>query len=219
MNLMPLRSSRGLRAGIAALTLSALAACAGDQPLRFLGLPGSATATEVTEVVPRAGYLDVRLGAQRFFFPADAECQALLAPGARVYYVEGGVLGRVEGEEAEEGACEPVGVGSLQAWRDRKPRPSSSRPNPRAQIVYREIYRDEEVAFLRGRFPLASHARLRGDDIIAVISAHEPCLETAGTGRQTGTMEFRQAGRDPFRAFLGASACPISAFVLPLGPF
>jgi hypothetical protein len=200
----------------AALALSGLLACAADQPLGFLRLPGSATGTEVTEVAQRDGYLDATLGDQRFFFPADPKCRAVLVRGAQVHYVETGVLGLVE---SEAGECEPVGVGSLEAWRSNKPREVSRRLNPRAQIVYREIYRDDDVVFLRGRFPLASRARLRGDDVIAVISTHEACLETAGTGEQTGTMEYRQAGRDPFRAFLGATPCPISAFVLPIGPF
>jgi hypothetical protein len=205
-----------MQIGGVGLVVSALLACAADQPIGFLRLPGSATATEVTEVQRRNGYLDASLGDQRFFFPADETCVAVISTGARVQYVESGVLGVVEGEA---GRCEPVGVGSLEIWRSKKPREVTRRStNLRAQIVYREIYRDDDVALLRGRFPLASRARLRGDDVVAVISAEEPCLEGVGSDEQLGTMEYRQAGRDPFRALLGGRQCPILGFATPLGP-
>jgi len=202
---------RGCTAGVG---ISALLACAADQPIGFLRLPGSGTDTEVTEVHERGGYLDAMLGSQRFLFPADESCTAVIAAGARVQYLETGVLGMVEGEA---GRCEPIGVGSLEAWRSNAPRRANDRPNPRAQIVFRKIFRDDDVAFLRGRFPLATRARLRGDDIVAVISAEEPCLEGVGSDQQVGTMEFRQAGPRPFRAFLGGRQCTILAFARPLG--
>jgi hypothetical protein len=204
-----------IRVGVAAVSIGAVLACTADQPIGFLRLPGSATTTELTEVRVRDGYIDASLQTQRFFFPADPKCRAVISTGARVDYVETGVLGVVEGET---GSCEAVGVGSLEVWRNKQPRRAERRPNPRAQIVYREIYRDDDVAFLRGRFPLASRARLRGDDIIAVVSTEEPCLEGAGPGEQTGTMEYRQAGRDPFRALLGGRECPIIGFLQPLEP-
>jgi hypothetical protein len=204
-----------LRVCTVGLGMSALLACAADQPIGFLRLPGSGTDTEVTKVHERGGYLDATLGSQRFMFPADEGCVAVISEGARVRYLETGVLGMVE---SEAGRCEPIGVGSLETWRSNASRKANDRPNPRAQIVFREIFRDDHVAFLRGRFPLANRARLRGDDIVAVISAEEPCLEGVGSERQTGTMEFRQAGPRPFRAFLGGRQCPILAFARPLGP-
>jgi hypothetical protein len=189
--------------------------CAADQPIGFLRLPGPATATEVTEVQQRGGYLDASLGSQRFFFPSDETCEAVISMGASVQYVESGVFGVVEGEA---GKCAPVGIGSLEIWRSKQPREVAPRPILRAQIVYRETYRDDEVAFLRGRFPLAVRARLRGDDVVAVISAGEPCLEDVGADEQVGTMEYRQAGPVPFRALLGGRQCAIVGFATPLGP-
>jgi hypothetical protein len=195
------------------LSVALVWACASE-PARVIRLPGAETPSVVTRVDQRGPFLDATLGDWRFFFHDEPTCQAVLELGAQVSYHDSGPLGSVD---SEAGACEPIGVGSLEAWRSLRGRGMDDKPKPRAQTVSREMYRDKDVVLLRGRFPLASRARMRGDDIVAVLDADDACVPKISSSEQTGTMEYKQSGRPPFRLFLGGESCTIVGFIKPFG--
>ncbi len=175
--------------------------------------PGPATALGV---VVRNGYIDAHIGPQpglRFFFPSDETCRGILYEEARVIYVRRGSLGRVEGPDGT--MCSAVGIASLREWRDRGPRPRIDRPLPRSPVSFRVVYRDDDLVFARGRFPLASQVGwARGEDTIALLPTGEACKASIESG--VGSMEFRSSGRVPFQIVSGGQNCPIVGFVLPL---
>jgi hypothetical protein len=177
---------------LVALSVALVWACASE-PARVIRLPGAETPSVVTRVDQRGAVLEL---------------------GAQVSYHDSGPLGSVD---SEAGACEPIGVGSLEAWRSLRGRGMDDKPKPRAQTVSREMYRDKDVVLLRGRFPLASRARMRGDDIVAVLDADDACVPKISSSEQTGTMEYKQSGRPPFRLFLGGESCTIVGFIKPFG--
>jgi hypothetical protein len=77
------------------------------------------------------------------------------------------------------------------------------------------IYRDEDVALLRGRFLLAARITWRGgDDTIAVVPSSAEC--SAILERDTASLEFRDSGPEPFRLIVDRSVCPVIGFVRPL---
>jgi len=174
---------------------------------------GFATALGVVE---RGGYIDAYIGPQpglRFFFPSNETCRGILYEEARVIYIRRGSLGRVDAYDGS--TCPAVGIASLREWRDRGPRPRVDRPLPRAPISFRVVYRDDDLVFARGRFPLASQVGWpRGDDTIALLPTGEACESTIERG--VGSMEFRSSGRVPFRIVAGGQNCPIVGFVQPL---
>jgi hypothetical protein len=183
----------------------------------------------VTDVVARGDYLDAKLMgagvdhlggrlvrpgmALRFFFPREPTCQAVLLPGAEEEYVKAGKLGRVR---SESGVCDPVGVASLRAWRDRRPRGRQDRIRvPRSQAVFKPIYRDEEIVLVRGRFPLASRIGWVGEhDTIAAIPRRPECEKVLERG--AASLEYRVAGQDPFRLIEDKGYCPVVGFIQPV---
>ena len=68
---------------------------------------------------------------------------------------------------------------------------------------------------LRGRFPLASRANFRGDDVIVVIDAGDACVAESTDTPQDGQMIFRTSGPVPFALRLQRSQCTIQGFVNP----
>jgi len=75
------------------------------------------------------------------------------------------------------------------------------------------VYVDEDLALIRGRFPLASQIEITGSsDLIAVIPRTPECegLQVPGDS----SMEFRPAGRRPFTLINGRQLCPLQGFVL-----
>jgi hypothetical protein len=148
-----------------------------------------------------------------FFTPAaDADCAQLLRPEASVTYRQHGHFGRFEDGELR---CEAVGVGSLAAWRDRRPRDRrDASVVPRATARFREIGREGEVALARGRFPLASRVGVpSGFDLVAFLPL--PACE-APLARGVAAMEFRATGRDAIRLVNDAEPCAVLGFAAPL---
>jgi hypothetical protein len=175
------------------------------------GTPG--TAVGVTE---RGGYIDAGIltgtTSLRFFFPADEVCRAILREEARVLYVRRGPMGAVENDAGD--SCSPVGIASLREWRDRQPRPRRDEPLPRARIDFRVTYKDDDLVFARGRWPLANQIGWAGgEDTIALLPNSEGCAGPIESG--VGTMQFQSTGRVPFR-IVGRADCPIVGFVQPL---
>jgi hypothetical protein len=197
-----------------------LVAALGCNPSRALyqaGLPGVTTPFSVARVVERGGYLDAILrgkaGELRVFAPADEACAAVLAPEATVAFSSEGAGGTMERDGR---VCRGVGRGSLEEWRDRRARPGTLQTTiPRAQAAYRVVYRDADVVFLRGRFPLAG---LIGwsevGDTVAVVSDTEVCREPIAAG--VASLEYRPAGPNVLALVTRQGLCPIEGLLQPL---
>jgi hypothetical protein len=150
-----------------------------------------------------------------FYAPAaDEACAQLLRPEATVTRRRHGHFGRFEDGKLR---CELVGVGSLAAWRDRRPRDRrGGSVVPRAAVRFREIGREAEVVLVRGRFPLAARVGVpSGFDLVGFLPRVDACAPLLASG--VGTMEFRAAGRDAIRLVGEAGApCPVLGFAMPL---
>jgi hypothetical protein len=172
---------------------------------------------QVTSVVPRWSYIEATLGVRprpiRFFFPDDDACRALLLRETNVLYASRGPLGVVTNAAGDR--CEPVGIASLQEWRDRSSRRRTATPVPRAQATFTVVQRDGGLVFARGRFPLATLLDwTNADDTIALLPNDQSCRRPIDAG--VATMEFRFSGRDPYRLVAGGERCTIVGFVRPL---
>ena len=172
------------------------------------------TEVQISSAVPRWSYIDATLGVLprpiRFFFPGDDACRALLLRETKVSYVSRGPLGVVTNAAGDR--CEPVGIASLREWRDRSSRRRTGTPVPRAQATFEIVYRNGDLVFARGRFPLATLVGWSGaDDTIALLPDDEGCRRPIDAG--VATMEFRFSGRDPYRLVAGGERCSILGFV------
>lgn len=179
------------------------------------GLPGFDRGYLVVRVVERAGRLDAVLekGDERlrFFFPAEGACARIVRAEAWVEYTAYGPLGRIR---AGDDVCDPVGIASLRAWRDRRPRPQTPRPVPRARAEFAVIYEDADYVLARGRFPLAGLVGwYGGDDTIALVPRTDACALVLARG--VASMEYRPSGPQVFTLLSDADSCPIEGFVLP----
>jgi hypothetical protein len=149
----------------------------------------------------------------RFLAPATDPCLQVLAPDAHVNYAKSGVFGTFRRDDLH---CDPVGVASLAAWRDRLPRRVGP-PVPRAPVYYSLLQEDPELIFLRGRFPLVSRVNIPGGyDIVAVLPNSGPCVGLAQ--RTDASLEFRSSGPEPFVLLNDNALCPVLGFALPLNP-
>ena len=109
--------------------------------------------------------------------PAAACCSA----EAVVEYVSLGPLGQFQAGGA---TCIPVGIGSLAAWRDERPRPKVG-PLPVRQANYKLEYQDKDLAMLRGRFPLLGLIGWPGmGDTLVVVPQTQPCQALIPEGRR-----------------------------------
>ncbi len=195
-----------------------LAGLSGTPDEAAAQLPGMTRTYQVEHVVRRGPYLDAMLvGAKpelRFFFPADETCTALVRAEASVEYVSEGPFGKLRGGEA---VCEPVGIGSLRTWRDRGPRGQRGEMIPRSRATFSVVYEDEQVAFARGRFLLASRVGwTSGADTLAVIPVTAVCSPILKRGQ--ASVEFRPAGPRPFSLVTREGHCPIEGFIRPIPP-
>jgi hypothetical protein len=109
----------------------------------------------------------------------------------------------------------PVGIGSLAAWRDSRPRPQVG-PLPAKQADYRVEYQDRDLAMLRGRFPLLGLIAWPGmGDTLVVIPQTPACKPLLQQG--VATIEYRVAGPDPYVLLVGGERCPIQGLIQPVG--
>jgi hypothetical protein len=204
---------------IALVVASIALACNVEPQLYLAGIPGVGTSFEVSSVSDRHGYLDVVLegpaGSLRSFAPADAECRQVLAPEATVEFTAAGAVGAFRNSAGA--VCRAVGIGSLEDWRDRRPRPEQLRssPVPREAAFYDLLYRDEEVAFLRGSFPLGGTVGWSGlDDSIAVVPNGPACQDVLE--RESASMEYRPAGTPVLSLTYDTGPCRIVGLIQPL---
>lgn len=205
------------------LLLLALAGCSGARDVgRYAEQrlnPFASTRVSLLSVEPLGPFLVVQFrnrgAVLTFYAPASDEgCARLLRPEASVTYRKHGNFGRFEDGELR---CDPIGVGSLAAWRDRRPRDRRGGSMvPRAQATFREIGREGEVAMVRGRFPLASRVGVpAGFDLIAFVPLEPACERPLASG--TASMEFAPAGRMPIRLVGPGAPCPVLGFAMPPG--
>jgi hypothetical protein len=149
-----------------------------------------------------------------FFAPAhDPGCAQLLRPEVTLVYRRHGNFGRFEDGDVR---CDAVGIGSLAAWRNRRPRdPRRSTMVPRASATFREIGRDGDVVLVRGRFPLASRVGIPASfDLVAFLPAAPECERPLARG--AGSLEFVPAGQQAFRIVSDNTTCPVLGFAMPL---
>jgi hypothetical protein len=173
-------------------------------------------------IAERAGYVDVHLAGDpemRFLFPSTGPCAEILKPEAQVSYSTRGRYGQLINPDPDGKPCIPMGVGNLDVWRNRGPRPDpyvTGSPLPRRTARFTEIHRDEADIFLRGRWPLASWIGFtRSDDIVAVVPNIENCRRAGADGK--ATMEYRYSGKPAYAIMMQPPAkCPIEAFAIPL---
>lgn len=179
----------------------------------------------VTSVRERGGYLDTQLSGspQRFLFPSGPDCAEVLKPEAQVSYSARGRYGELRSPDTGDSLCIPMGVGDLEAWRDRGPRPGrfgfTESPVPRRPARFRVVWRDDAELFLRGRWPLASWVGFgHADDLVAVVPNTATCRRLVADGE--GTMEYRYTGSPAYALMVAPpESCPIRAFAIPLpGP-
>lgn len=177
--------------------------------------PFGATDLSVNAVSVQGPYLlaDVsgRKEQLRLLAPITAACTVVLQPEGRVRYRRFGVFGRLSRDEE---TCDPVGIASLQQWRDRQPRRRSAQMVPRATARFSPLAETETYLLVRGRFPLAARVNIpAGFDLVALLPANDVCRAVVARGQ--ASIEFRPAGRDPFRLLSGSDACVVEGFAIP----
>jgi hypothetical protein len=209
------------RAALAAAGAAATFACAqardiGGDVAHVLN-PFSGTEVSVQSVSVLEPYLLFEIASRRenlrLLAPATPACAALLRPEARVRYQKSGVFGRVQDGESH---CDVAGVASLEAWRNRQPRTrTANQVVPRATARFTHLGGDERHILVRGRFPLASRVQIpAGFDLVAMLPANDACREAVARGELS--MEFRPAGREPFRLIVSGQSCVIEGFATPV---
>ena len=151
----------------------------------------------------------------RLLAPASPVCAGMLEPEAQLRYQKGGHFGRLQ-RDGE--TCDPVGVASLEAWRNRHSRRrTGTQVVPRATARFTLVDETERYLLVRGRFPLASRVGIpAGFDLVALLPANEVCREAVELGQTS--IEFRPAGRMPFRLLVSGRSCVIEGFAQPIAP-
>jgi hypothetical protein len=212
MNLATARLlARGLLAAIIAVGCSTDTT---DKIVMQTGLPAGRASASLSLEKERGDYLDVVMESggfrYRFFLPNDEECRSVAFGEQAVTYANVGSFGQLQAGDA---ACDPIGILSLAAWRDRGPRRRTSAVIPRSRAELRQVvYADEDLTLVRGRFLLAREVGfLGGEDLIAVIPNVEKCRGLAES--KQASMEFRQAGKQPYTLVNGKQLCPVIGFV------
>jgi hypothetical protein len=211
--------SRAFLAGMAVLLAFVLHGCAtardAASSAAYTLNPFGSTDLSVHAVSVQGPYLLAEVGGRkeqlRLLAPITPACTQVLQPEARVRYRKSGVFGRLTREEE---SCDPVGVASLQAWRDRQPRRRSAQLVPRATARFSPLAETDSHLLVRGRFPLAARVNIpAGFDLVALLPANDVCRSVVSRGQ--ASIEFRPAGRDPFRLLAGSDACVVEGFAMP----
>ncbi len=192
-------------------------ACAHSSAVWRMGIRGMSTEFTVTSVAPRGGYLDVQLTGDsplRTFIPDDSECRRVAKVGTRVRYVWDGAMGSLSQLDAGR-SCQAVGIGSLGEWRQMR---SESQPAalPREVARYRVVFRDRDVIFVRGHFPLTRHLGWVGSaDAIAVMRNTPSCMRGPAASAMA-SLEFFPAGERVLGLVLKDRWCDVEGLLLPL---
>lgn len=170
----------------------------------------------VASVVEIDGYLDTELADHkrtvRTYLPANSNCRDVAKLGAAVRFDRAGAYGTLRrGEQS----CIAAGIGSLDWWRSKRPRPNTTSPVPSAMASYRTVYQDESVVFLRGRFPLAGLLGFTAmGDGIAVVPNSPLCERPIRQG--SATLEYFYGGANVLTLSSSDGRCPIQGLLRPL---
>ena len=210
-------------ASAAALALAAsvvLSACSPEKALWQSGvqLPGVDKTMRVERLVTRGDYLDAILAGGDFvigvYLPNNDACSTIFHEGVEVNYLEGAPGGMYK---QDDWVCHSAGIGTLIEWRKRRPRPRNTGSIvERGRANYKVVYQDDEVTFLRGRFPLTGLLGFVGfDDTIAVVLNTPEC--EAPIGRTTSTMEYYPTGKKVFTLVSTQGQCLITGLITPFG--
>jgi len=200
---------------ILALPALLLFACNVQKNAWQAGIPGWQTSLQVRSVTARDGYLDVSLEGHgmklRSFTPDSEACRWVLQHDQQVSFVESGPDG---GFRRGDESCRAAGIGTLAAWRARRPSATRGSPVPRAQASFRKIYADDDVVLLRGRFPLANRIGFTSfDDAIALVPNLAICQ--APVERGVASMEYRDRGKQVLSLVSTDGLCPIEGLMRP----
>ncbi len=168
----------------------------------------------VVQATPRGMYYVARLRGDgldlRFFVPATDDCRDLMETSLPLSYRRSGLFGELSDGEKR---CDMAGVASLAAWRDRLGR-VEGKAFPRGFARFEEVFRDEEVVLLRGRFPLLNRIRMpSGVDAIAMVPTNAECMGPVSEGQ--ASIEFSDSSRWAYRLVSGMGPCEIEGFALP----
>ena len=180
-------------------------------------LPGMTTRFVIAFALDRGPYIDALLERSntlmRLFFPPSEVCRRLIAVDNAVDWVATGPIGRVRvGDEF----CDPVGIGGLNQWRDRRRRAPGG-PLQRSRSSFTKVFQDEDVTMVRGRFPFTGAVGFSGGyDVVALLPRNDVCDAVAEQG--VASIEFRVVGRDAITLLHQGSRCAIEGFAQPLSP-
>jgi len=181
------------------------------------GFANTRTDMAIKAVSVRGPYLEIQLetkGDVFFTYVEPNESCRAVASGESLAYIDNGPLGVLRVDETD---CQVYGVGNLRLWRDRRSGSTrdSTRTVPRSQAKYRTLYRDHEVALLRGSFPQAARLRFTGfNDLIAVVPIERVCEKPIDEG--VASIEFRPKGTDALALVGSDGLCTILGLVNPL---
>jgi hypothetical protein len=198
------------------LSASLSLGCSPKKNVWQAGIPGIGTDFTVSSVESYPKVLLASLDGPDVvldtYLPANDVCRRVVVQGGSVQYKSSPPAGKFRsGEEW----CKAVGIGSLRVWRDRINRGLSGADKlvPRAQASYKLLYRDRDLAFLQGRFPLASRLGwVAGSDTIAVVANDSTCDKSIGSG--VSSMEWRVKGPRPLVLISGKGPCEIQGLIL-----
>ena len=201
------------------LTLAVLLGChteGGQKVERGIGMPGATVPAKIHSVVKRGEFLDTLIEGNkvppRLFFRTADGCENVLVEGHIVEYVMSGRWGRLRSGEV---SCDPAGIGDPTWWRSRQSH-GSGRMNPTAPTPYTKIYQDQEIALLRGRFPLTARIGWQSyGDTIAVIPNEPPCTNLLD--QTIATMEYRAIGDAALLLMTREGNCRIVGLIAPRG--
>jgi hypothetical protein len=152
----------------------------------------------------------------RYFTKDTEDCRAVLVAGARVQYSDSGPLGvlmRADEHSEDPVRCIPQGIGAPQIRSARRPRSQSSKSVlPRTQATFDQLYADDELRLLSGRFPSASRVGWpRADHTIVVIPRSEYCDSLGEQG--VAAMEYRASGQRRLVLLAGQGVCEVVGLI------
>ena len=153
-------------------------------------------------------------GTHRFLFAPGGSCRELLgAPGRALYLPEGrfGSLARTETAPR----CAPVGVMSLDRWRDQLPRRRSRYLQPEVDARFRPAGSGPGTLLARGHVPLAIELLIPNpEDVVALLPDTPSCREALAN--KGGTIAYFAEGPDVLVLTDPEPPCPIRGLALPL---
>lgn len=173
---------------------------------------------QVETVIARGDYLAAILAGDDFaievYLPDNEACRAIFALSSWLNYLEGAPGGVYKSHDQE---CRSVGIGSLREWRKRRARPrTTGSVIARGHASYQLVYQDDDVAFLRGRFPLSGKLGFAElGDTIAVVAKTPEC--EAPIARTTSSMEFYPTGKKVLTLVSTRGQCLITGLIAPFG--